>query len=596
MKTAKFMLILTLSVTMTSYVPIADVYAATNTHSEDQIIAADKLLKQNKETQSANIVKNDNVQAISKTYNDWFPDDVLAAEVAREFGDTSDELVSEGDLASLKQLFCHGLGIQDSTGIEYLTGLEELVISRNQLTTLDISKNTNLAILDCGSNLLTNIDISKNLELDEFKCNDNQLTNLDVSKNIALYLLYLDNNQLTDLDVSKNLNLGGIYCRNNQLTNLDVSKNPKLSTLQCEDNQLTSLDLSKNPKLMWLECENNQLANLDVSNNPEVLNIYCYNNQLTNLGLSSNVNLQTFFCSDNQLTNLDVSKNLKLSTIDCFNNQLKDISSIPDNIANYSATNQLILEPLQVIDANKLVYAIPTNLFDKNGDELSIIVPKNGGVYDAASKTITWDNLTESGEVEYTFSSIDNEFTGTVSVPHQTRALTSDDEISYIEGTTRTEAAFLTDIHASISPVSETIKSNFTDVVDLTTPGKYQVTLRVTNSSITKEVTVYVTAKPNDDTPINPLVPDKQPYDDILPVDKPDDDERSDEEQVSPANVPVKITEQETPTKAGKVAVNTKSLPKTGDNSSSGWTVAGYIFFGFSLFYLIKRKKNKLNG
>ncbi|MGC9249097.1 leucine-rich repeat domain-containing protein [Listeria ivanovii] len=274
MKTAKFMLILTLSVTMTSYVPIADVYAATNTHSEDQIIAADKLLKQNKETQSANIVKNDNVQAISKTYNDWFPDDVLAAEVAREFGDTSDELVSEGDLASLKQLFCHGLGIQDSTGIEYLTGLEELVISRNQLTTLDISKNTNLAILDCGSNLLTNIDISKNLELDEFKCNDNQLTNLDVSKN---------------------LNLGGIYCRNNQLTNLDVSKNPKLSTLQCEDNQLTSLDLSKNPKLMWLECENNQLANLDVSNNPEVLNIYCYNNQLTNLDLSSNVNLQTFF-------------------------------------------------------------------------------------------------------------------------------------------------------------------------------------------------------------------------------------------------------------------------------------------------------------
>ncbi|WP_301182143.1 leucine-rich repeat domain-containing protein [Listeria ivanovii] len=250
MKTAKFMLILTLSVTMTSYVPIADVYAATNTHSEDQIIAADKLLKQNKETQSANIVKNDNVQAISKTYNDWFPDDVLAAEVAREFGDTSDELVSEGGLARLKQLFCYRLGIQDSTGIEYLTGLEELVISRNQLTTLDISKNTNLAILDCGSNLLTNIDISKNLELDEFKCNDNQLTNLDVSKNIALYLLYFDNNQLTDLDVSKNLNLGGIYCRNNQLTNLDVSKNPKLSTLQCEDNQLTSLDLSKNPKLM----------------------------------------------------------------------------------------------------------------------------------------------------------------------------------------------------------------------------------------------------------------------------------------------------------------------------------------------------------
>ena len=58
-----------------------------------------------------------------------------------------------------------------------------------------------------------------------------------------------DENQLTSLDLSKNTFLDRFWCKENQLTSLDVSKNTDLAYLDCSKNQLTSLDLSNNPKL-----------------------------------------------------------------------------------------------------------------------------------------------------------------------------------------------------------------------------------------------------------------------------------------------------------------------------------------------------------
>ena len=51
--------------------------------------------------------------------------------------------------------------------------------------------------------------------------------------------LYCYNNQLTALDVSKNTDLVWLDCSSNQLTALDVSKNTDWTTLRCEWNQLT---------------------------------------------------------------------------------------------------------------------------------------------------------------------------------------------------------------------------------------------------------------------------------------------------------------------------------------------------------------------
>ena len=94
-------------------------------------------------------------------------------------------------------------------------------------------------------------------DVTELNCLWNQLTSLDVSKNTALEILFCSDNQLTSLDVSKNTALTELDCTYNQLTGLDVSKNTALEELYCSENQLTSLNISGCARLEALFCFSN---------------------------------------------------------------------------------------------------------------------------------------------------------------------------------------------------------------------------------------------------------------------------------------------------------------------------------------------------
>ena len=179
--------------------------------------------------------------------------------------DVSVSYEQQGDLTSL-------------SGIEYFSALDTLICYNNQLTALDVSKNTALTILQCADNQLTALDVSKNTALIGLYCFDNQLTALDVSKNTVLAMLHCFSNQLTALDVSKNTALTELWCGANQLTVLDVSKNTVLTILQCGANQLTVLDVSKNTALTILQCASNQLTALDVSKNTALTELWCHIN------------------------------------------------------------------------------------------------------------------------------------------------------------------------------------------------------------------------------------------------------------------------------------------------------------------------------
>lgn len=158
--------------------------------------------------------------------------------------DVSGTYESPGQLSSLK-------------GIEHFKSLEVLDCNYNQITSLDVSNNTQLRSLICNGNQLTSLDVGKNTQLTILYCNDNKLTSLDVSKNTQLCFLTCNGNQLTALDFSKNTLLTYITCWANQLTSLDVSKNINLTELLCDNNKLTSLDISKNTQLTSLWCHNN---------------------------------------------------------------------------------------------------------------------------------------------------------------------------------------------------------------------------------------------------------------------------------------------------------------------------------------------------
>ena len=152
---------------------------------------------------------------------------------------------------------------------------------------------TALECLDCSYNQLTSLDLSKNTALTELCCYENQLTSLDLSKNTALKSLDCGYNQLTSLDLSKNTALKSLLCGYNQLTSLDLSNNTALEELWCENNQLTSLDLSNNTALEELWCENNQLTFLDLSNNTALTSLVCSGNPLTKIILNRNIDKYT---------------------------------------------------------------------------------------------------------------------------------------------------------------------------------------------------------------------------------------------------------------------------------------------------------------
>ena len=148
---------------------------------------------------------------------------------------------------------------------------------------------------------LTSQTVTIRGDVTELYCNGNQLTTLDVSRNTALTSLNCPYNQLTALDLSRNTALTTLACFNNQLTTLDLSRNTALTILRCSYNQLTALDISKKSDLWKLECSDNQLTALDVSQNTALTYLNCHNNQLKALDVSKNTKLGSLFCSGNQI-------------------------------------------------------------------------------------------------------------------------------------------------------------------------------------------------------------------------------------------------------------------------------------------------------
>ena len=252
-----------------------------------------------------------------------FPDENFRNWIlAQDYG--ADGILTDAEIATVNTIYVGSENISDLKGIEFFTALKYLYCYYNQLTTLDVSKNTALTALLCGDNQLTSLDVSKNAALMSLSCPNNQLTSLDLSKNTALTEFECSGNQLTSLDLLQNTALTYFDCSDNLLTSLDVSKNTALTELLCGSNKLTSLDVSKNTALTNLNCRINLLTSLDVSKNTALTNLDCSYNQLTSLDVSENKALTQLSCFDNQLNSLKLSQNESLHFLDCYHNQLRE--------------------------------------------------------------------------------------------------------------------------------------------------------------------------------------------------------------------------------------------------------------------------------
>ena len=82
--------------------------------------------------------------------------------IDKGYDDTIDGQVLTSNISSITELDLVRANISDLTGIEAFTALTHLNCWGNQLTSLDVSQNTNLNVLYCYDNYLTNLDVSQN--------------------------------------------------------------------------------------------------------------------------------------------------------------------------------------------------------------------------------------------------------------------------------------------------------------------------------------------------------------------------------------------------------------------------------------------------
>ncbi|MDG1719465.1 MAG: hypothetical protein P8H17_06585 [Flavobacteriales bacterium] len=268
-------------------------------------------------------------------------------------------------------IYCDNMNIADLTVIEAFTALTYLECNNNQLTSLDVSSNTDLEELICYNNQLTSLDISNNTALEVLECYSNQLTSLDVSGGSLEYFSCYDN-QLTILDVSQNTYLEVFSCYDNQLTSLDVSQNTYLDWLECYSNQLTSLDVSNNTTLTYLNCTGNQLTSLDVRNGNNT-NIYDWDLDITNNPNLFCISVDSVAWSTANWTNIDSWSNFSTNCALAF-------GCIDSLACNYDA--------LATIDDSSCIYGISPPTITATTTSLSLC---NGSVtLDAGSGFLSY--------------------------------------------------------------------------------------------------------------------------------------------------------------------------------------------------------------
>ncbi|HAC1488600.1 TPA_asm: class 1 internalin InlJ [Listeria monocytogenes] len=578
MKTTKIVITSLVSLTMVSN-PLLT-FAATN-----DVIDNTTEITTDKETSSTQpTIKNTLKAGQTQSFNDWFPDDNFASEVAAVFEMQATDTISEEQLATLTSLDCHNSSITDMTGIEKLTGLTKLICTSNNITTLDLSKNTNLTYLACDSNKLTNLDVTPLTKLTYLNCDTNKLTKIDVSQNPLLTYLNCARNTLTEIDVSHNTQLTELDCHLNKkitkldvtpqtqlttldcsfnkITALDVSQNKLLNRLNCDTNNITKLDLNQNIQLTFLDCSSNKLTEIDVtpltqltyfdcSVNPlteldvstlsKLTTLHCiqtdlleidlthntqliyfqaegcrkikeldvtHNTQLylldcqaagiTELDLSQNPKLVYLYLNNTELTELDVSHNTKLKSLSCVNAHIQDFSSvgkIPALNNNFEAEGQTITMPKETLTNNSLTIAVSPDLLDQFGNPMNI-EPGDGGVYDQATNTITWENLsTDNPAVTYTFTSENGAIVGTVTTPFEAPQPIKGEDVTvhYLDD----KGEKLADDEVLSGNLGDPYTSSAKDIPDYTlttTPDNATGTFTTTSQSVTYVYTKNIVA------------------------------------------------------------------------------------------------------
>ena len=340
--------------------------------------------------------------------NEIFPDPELASFIGSI---VHKNIVTQEDLDQVtiidSDYYSHGDAIarkyyiSNLEGIQYLNNLKEISIyhySHLDYTVSDISLLSSVNTLEKVYFFYQNIS-----DISVFK----DIPNL---KSVSLHGLPVDDySVLWELVGLESLRLGSTEAAIN-VDNISVFKN--LKYLSLTDITISNLSfLSGKTDLTYLQLYNCGLKNLDLlSNFTNLEELYLDDNNISNIDVLSKLkNLKKLSLYNNNISNIEALAGLNnLVEINIGNNNVFDFSFLPtDKISYIYANNQMMTSDVVYVENGVLTIENPIkldNFFGKHSHSFSIIADK-GGVYDEEYDTITWRNLSDSGEVSFEFNS-----------------------------------------------------------------------------------------------------------------------------------------------------------------------------------------------
>ena len=297
---------------------------------------------------------------------------------------------------SVTSLYLRADNISDLTGIEDFFNLKTITLSRNNLSTVDFSKNLKLAKLTIDSNNLSSLDVTNNSLLQLLNTEDNDLTAIDLTNNPLLKDVNLSRNNITTLDLANNTLLEELDLAGIAITSLDLSTNTKLKLLNVNSLDATSLNLSNNTYLEELDGEGSALETLNITGLTKLKYIRFSEGVLTALDTSTNTALEELDLEECDLTTINLTNNLALNYLSLDQNvnlteavfgsesylALKEVRFNDTQLTSLKTVNMPVLVSLRINDTKISSLDVSENsalidLFALN-TELEVLNIKNG--------------------------------------------------------------------------------------------------------------------------------------------------------------------------------------------------------------------------
>ncbi len=288
-----------------------------------------------------------------------FPDENFRTYVIEKIDTDGDKVLSEEEIKKTKVIDVANREITSLKGIEFFVFLDELHCNDNNLSSLDLSKNLNLQIIDCSSNQLSNLDLGENDVLYRLHCEYNFLTKLDISEcpviNSIVYgricnrngghflrgvlstICYYDEgccSNVFDGDKWEVEYWEFYYDKNMRIIFSETPELPNLPKLSVAINEESFPDSSF--RQFVTRYDENGDGSLD-QDELYYIDTICVNNySIKSLkGIEYFTNLKYLYCNSTSLTELDLHMNTKLRVLSCVHNKISTIDVSGTRLADY---------------------------------------------------------------------------------------------------------------------------------------------------------------------------------------------------------------------------------------------------------------------